>query len=896
MSAIRPQHTPMMQQYLRIKSEHQDLLLFYRMGDFYELFFDDAVEASELLDITLTARGQSAGTPIPMCGVPFHAVDGYLARLVKIGRSVAICEQIGDPATAKGPVERKVQRIITPGTLTEDNLLGAEHESIVAAVAETANGFGLAWLNLSSGTFQLSEPGDRTALGAELERIGPAEVLIAENSDLDLDRPTTFRRSLDFDATLGHAFLIEHFGVRDLTGFGVDPANAATGAAAAALRYSQQAQCQPLRYIDHLSVAATGDVIQLDAHTRRNLEIDSRIDTANERGATLFDVLNSTRTPMGARLLKRWLNAPLKDARQVAERQTTVAAILADNCQATLAHALDPIGDMERIVTRIALGNPSPRDLARLKLGLEAAPQVKDLVCQLGTSAVERQFQGLPSFDEVRDELERALIESPPATIREGGVIARGYDQEFDALRDLTENASVWLADLETRERARTGIQTLKVGFNRVHGYFIETSRAAAQQDLPAEYVRRQTLKNAERYITPELKTFEDEALTSQARALKREKFLFERLIERLDENGVPLRRLAQAVAAVDVLRCFAQAADDFNLNAPVLVDEPGLKIVEGRHLVVERSVDAPFIPNDTEFTDTCRTLVITGPNMGGKSTYMRQTALICLLAYAGSFIPAASARLGPIDRIFTRIGASDDLTGGRSTFMVEMSETANILHNATDQSLVLLDEIGRGTSTYDGLALAWATVEYILDTLHAFTMFATHYFELTVLADNRDDVANVHLDAIEHGNDIVFLHTVRPGPASQSYGVQVAKLAGVPEPVLARARERLAELEAQYLGDLGDRDGLRADSPHTDLFADYASGQASGQSSGQSSGESSGQSAGQSRDQAVESAPPRVPDAVRERLNALDPNTLTPRDALDVVYQLKELIEKKTD
>ena len=851
-----PSHTPMMRQYLRIKAEHSDALLFYRMGDFYELFHDDAEEASRLLDITLTARGQSNGQPIPMCGVPYHSVDGYLQKLVRMGRTVAICEQIGDPAASKGPVERRVTRIVTPGTLTEEGLLEADRESVLAGIVANGNGWGLGWLNLSSGEFRIRDCPEAVELAAELDRIGAAEVLVAEDAEIALPHRVKRRPPLEFDLELGERFLCEHFGVRDLTGFGIAAGTPAVGAAAAILRYARDAQRQPLAYIDALARSESDRHVLLDAVTRRNLEIDTRIDggLAQPSRGTLYGVLNGTHTPMGARRLRTWLNAPLRDQPQVRERHRAVAALLDTHAFEDLGPALRKIGDLERIVTRIALGNASPRDLAKLRTALSVLPDIRTRVAELDAPGLTGRFANLADFTAETGLLQVALVTEPPAVIRDGGVIARGYDAELDGLRDLTENASAFLAELEVREREQTGIASLKVGFNRVHGYYIEVGRAAADI-VPPEYVRRQTLKNAERYITPELKRFEDAALTSQARALKREKLLYERLLADLDESGPALRVAAEALGVLDVLAAFAERSETLNLVAPELTDAPGIEISHGRHLVVEAESDAPFVPNDVHLDDARRMLIVTGPNMGGKSTYMRQTALIALLAYTGCFVPAATARIGPVDRIFTRIGASDDLTGGRSTFMVEMTETANILHNASPESLVLLDEIGRGTSTYDGLALAWATATYLASRVRAFTMFATHYFELTVLSEELPGVTNVHLDAAEHAGDVVFLHVVREGPASQSYGVQVAKLAGVPDAVLASARERLAQLESGHGPDNPRQGSLFAPVPPRSPPA---------------------------------SAPP--PDAVRERLAEVEPEDLTPRAALDLIFELKAL------
>ena len=855
-------HTPMMRQYLTIKAQYPDTLLFYRMGDFYELFYDDAKHAAGLLDITLTARGQSAGSPIPMAGVPFHAVDGYLAKLVEAGQAVAICEQIGDPATSRGPVERRVQRVVTPGTLAEDGLLAPERESVLAGVNPAPPGFAVAWLNLASGEFSFSAAPGRAELDALLARLRPAEVLVPERIDIDGDAPQQTRDSLEFDNELGFRHLADHFRVADLGAFGLEASDAAVGAASAVLRYAQAARCQNLEFVDRLNRLAETDTVVMDAQTRRNLEIDRRLD--GESTGTLFSVMNHTATAMGARLLMSWLNAPVRDHEALGHRQAVVAAIRDSAAAAGFSDVLADIGDMERITSRIALGNASPRDLGRLRQALGAMPGLNGLVADLSDPDLSVRFGALPPFDAEYAELDAALVEDPPATIRDGGVFARSYDAELDRLKDLTENAAEWLADLESRERQRTGIANLKVGYNRVHGYYIEASRAAAAE-MPVEYVRRQTLKNAERYIMPELKRFEDEALTSQAQALRRERALFDALMTRLQTCLDALRAAARELARLDVLNAFAIAADRYRFTKPTLTDEPGLAIEGGRHPVVEAESTEPFVPNDLTLSDTRRLLIVTGPNMGGKSTYMRQAALITLLAHTGSFVSATAARIGPIDRIFTRIGASDDLARGRSTFMVEMSETAHILHNATARSLVLLDEIGRGTSTYDGLALAWATADYIARHVGAFTLFATHYFELTALPSEIDGAANVHLDAVEHRGEVVFLHSVREGPASQSYGIEVAKLAGVPSAVLADAKRRLTDLETRHA-----HAGISA---QMDLFQDLRPDGAGGA-------------------QEAESAE----DAIVRQLDELDPDSLSPREALAALYELKRTTSGDTD
>ncbi|MFP6795468.1 MAG: DNA mismatch repair protein MutS [Pseudomonadales bacterium] len=842
-------HTPMMQQYLGIKAEHPNALLFYRMGDFYELFFDDAKRASELLDITLTTRGQSAGQPIPMCGVPFHAVDSYLAKLTALGKSIAICEQIGDPAASRGPVERKVQRIVTPGTLTEDALIDGNRESILMALVPSISHdptSGVAWLNLSTGDYRVAEPKSDGDLKTLLERVRPTEVLVPEGHDVVIPGVTLTPLEIErFDSNLGQRALLDQFSVANLDGFGIAGCTVGLGAAAAVLRYAQEARCQSLPFLTSISLHADDRVIVIDGQTRRNLEIDSRLDGSGTNN-TLFDVVNHCTTPMGARLLREWLHGPLTDQIEVGHRHDVIDAILETrSCEQFKAH-LHPVGDMHRIITRTALGTASPRDLGRLRDGLSSLPGLKSLVAMLQVAAMQKTVECLPDATNWQTRLANTLIEAPPATIREGGFIARGFDEYLDQLRDISENATGYLEELETRERNRTGINTLKVGYNRVHGYYIETSRSVTG-DLPAEYVRRQTLKNAERYITPELKTFEDEVLTSRARALQHEKRLYQELIEYLQNDVVGLRLIAETIARIDVLQALADAALVFGLTRPQFTDLPCIEIQDGRHPVLSTSTTDAFVPNSIELNESRHMLVITGPNMGGKSTYMRQTALITLMAYSGSFVPSTFTRLGPIDRIFTRIGAFDDLAGGRSTFMVEMTEAANILHNATNRSLVLLDEIGRGTSTFDGLALAWAIAVEIGSRIRSFVLFATHYFELTALPDELPGIANVHLDAVEHGGDVVFLHAVREGPASQSYGLQVAKLAGIPESVLADARQRLHSLETTAATS-ADEQG--------DLF-------------GRSS------------------TAPRAVDPIVERIQSIDADSFSPLAALELLYEL---------
>ncbi len=843
------QHTPMMQQYMRIKAQYPDHLLFYRMGDFYELFYEDAEKAAQLLDITLTTRGKSAGAPIPMAGVPYHSAENYLARLVKAGISVAICEQVGDPAASKGPVERKVVRIVTPGTLTEDSLLDAARDNLLAAVFTHDGHWGLAWLDVSSGRFEGCECDILAQLQAELSRLRPAELLLPEKTDaekIDLkkvgDPPSTPLPAWHFDPTSSRERLLQRFAVQSLDAFGLENSPALLGAAGALLHYAEQMLQHDLTHLHPPKRIHLDDTLILDAISRRNLELTESLH-GNDRH-TLAGILDTCRTPMGSRMLKRWINQPLRDRATITARQDAIAALLENWGFESLRDTLKPVGDVERILSRVALYSARPRDLLQLGQALAQLPTLAELLEDM--PALHALKQACAPQPELADLLARAIVDNPPMLIRDGGVIREGYDAELDELRALRDEAGDFLLQLEAREREQTGIPTLKVGYNKVHGYYIEVSKSYSDE-VPVHYQRRQTLKGAERYITPELKAFEDKILSAGEKALAREKWLYQQLLEQLNAHLPALQRLADALAELDVLATLAERADALDLNRPTLSDTPGIHIEQGRHLTVEALSSEPFIPNDTDLRDAPMQ-IITGPNMGGKSTYMRQTALIVVLAHMGAFVPAQSAVIGPVDRIFTRIGASDDLTSGRSTFMVEMTETANILHHATEHSLVLLDEIGRGTSTFDGLALAWAVAEAMAQR-GSYTLFATHYFELTALAEQLKGVANVHLDAVEHGDRIVFMHQVKPGPASQSYGLQVAALAGVPKRVIQRARAKLRELEQQALG--------ASPTPQLDLFS------------------------------AVENAPS---DPILEFIDTLDPDSLTPREALETLYKIKEL------
>ncbi len=845
--------TPVMQQYLAIKAEHPDTLLFYRMGDFYELFYDDARRAAELLDITLTARGKSGGNPIPMAGVPVHAIDGYLAKLVRRGESAAICEQVGDPATSKGPVAREVVRVVTPGTLTEEALLDDRRDNLLVALLGRSEVFGIAALDLSSGRFTLLEVTGHDALRGELARLDPAELLVPDDDDEPLvagGAHTALRRlpPWHFDPDAGQRALCAQFGTRDLAGFGCEVLELAVGAAGCLLQYVRDTQRGALPHLRGLAVERHDETLVLDAASRRNLEIDRNLGGRDEQ--TLVGVLDRSVTAMGGRCLRRWLQRPLRDHATLGLRHQAIEILLQASAHAGLREVLRGTADIERILSRVALRSARPRDLVGLRDALGRLPALHEGLGELVAPLLDAVAGALVEQPAVHGLLVRAVVEQPPAVMRDGGVIAEGYDDELDELRGLSRNADGYLADLEARERERTGVGTLKVSYNRVHGYYIELGRSHADK-IPPEYQRRQTLKNAERYITPELKGFEDRVLSSRERALAREKALYELLLDTVAEQFDPLHAAAGALAELDVLVTLAERAEALDLCRPALVATPGLRIQGGRHLVVEAAQDEPFVANDLELDDDRRMLVITGPNMGGKSTYMRQVALIALLAHAGSFVPARSAEIGPLDRIFTRIGASDDLAGGRSTFMVEMTETANILNNATDRSLVLMDEVGRGTSTFDGLSLAWASAERLARDVRAFTLFATHYFELTTLAEEIDPVANIHLDAVEHGERIVFLHAVREGPANQSYGLQVAALAGVPRTVIEAARRRLAELEARG-------------HPHVEALPGPAA-----------------------RQMGLFEAPD---DRIHRALALLDPDALAPREALEALYELKRL------
>lgn len=848
------EHTPMMQQYLRIKADHPNTLLFYRMGDFYELFFEDAQKAARLLDITLTARGQSAGKPIPMAGVPFHSAESYIGKLIRQGLSIAICEQIGEPKPGAGPVERQVVRVLTPGTVSDAAFLDDRQDNLLVALFALDQTIGVAVLDISAGRFLLQEVQGDEALISELARLKPAELLVSDDWEhgalRDYEQHVRRRSPWEFDYDVSVRLLTDQMQTYDLHGFGCQDLRAALCAAGSLLQYAKETQRAAMPHIRTIHVERREESLILDAASRRNLELDVNFSGGGEN--TLASVLDETRTAMGSRMLKRWLNRPLRHRATLTARQESVKQLAETHAYSHLQTTLREISDLERILARIALKSARPRDLIALRNSLALLPDLQQQLQQLSALRLQELKNHIGEYPELHDLLMRAIIDNPPVTIRDGGVIALAYDAELDELLAMSENAGDFLIKLEEQEKQRTGLSTLKVGYNRVHGYYIEISRAQAET-VPSDYIRRQTLKNTERFITPELKAFEDKALSARDKALAREKFLYDELLEKLIPHIATLQTCAHAIAEVDVLANFAERASHLNWCCPELVDEPGIVISAGRHPVVEAVSQHAFVPNDVKLDSNQRMLIITGPNMGGKSTYMRQIALIVLLAHIGSFVPAQAAQIGAIDRIFTRIGAADDLASGRSTFMVEMTETANILHNATAQSLVLMDEIGRGTSTFDGLSLAWSCAQYLAQGVRAFTLFATHYFELTSLEDELSTVKNVHLDASEHGDKIIFLHTVQMGPANQSYGIQVAQLAGVPRAVIARAKEKLQELEQQAYaaGEVVHKPAQQ------DLFA------------------------------VVEKEHPVV-----AQLKEVNPDQLTAKEALDLLYQFKAQIK----
>ena len=849
---IADQHTPMMQQYFRIKAEHPDTLLFYRMGDFYELFFDDAKKASHLLDITLTSRGQTLGLPIPMAGIPYHSAEGYLAKLLKYGESIAICEQIGEPSTSKGPVERKVVRIVTPATVTDDALLEDRKDNLLVSICLQDKMYGIASLDVTSGRFILQQVNSEDQLLSELSRLNPSELLFSEDwvLPLSLQQRTGLCRRPPWHYELDSARqrVLSQFNTLHLKGFGCDTLTAAIGAAGALLQYVKDTQQAALPHIQGIKIEDSSDSILLDSASRRNLELDYHPSGLLQH--TLFGVLDKTVTAMGSRCLRRWINRPLRDHKILKNRYEIIDILLAENLYQDIQIHLRQVGDIERISSRIALKSARPRDLLVLRNTLAVLPALQQTLSTCKNIKILQLCAEIGEQPTILKLLQQAIIENPPVLIRDGGVIARGYNQELDELRDLSQNADQFLIDMENREKIATGINSLKVNYNRVHGYYIEISHLNADK-VPIHYTRKQTLKGAERYITEELKSFEDKVLSAKEKSLSYEKALYEELLIHLANQITSLQLCASALAELDVLVNFAERAVSLNLAQPSLVSASGISIEGGRHLVVEQVSDTPFVSNELLFSNQRRMLVVTGPNMGGKSTYMRQTALIVIIAHIGCYVPAKNLICGPVDKIFTRIGASDDLSSGRSTFMVEMTETANILHNATSNSLIIMDEIGRGTSTFDGLSLAWACADYLAKETKAFTLFATHYFELTTLAEEQKTIHNVHLTAMEYGDKIIFLHNVKDGPASQSYGLQVAALAGVPKSIIEKAKTKLKYLEDQAYHSQQVATGVN----QLDLFS------------------------------TIENHP-----AV-SLLEEIKPDNLTPREALELLYALKGMI-----
>ncbi len=842
------QHTPVMRQYLGFKAEHPDMLLFFRMGDFYELFYDDAKKAARLLNITLTKRGKSGGNAIPMAGVPYHAVDNYLSKLIKLGESIVICEQVGDPALCKGPVERQIARIITPGTITEEVLLDERISNILLSIYKTKQHAGLACVELSSGQVSLLEIEHGDSLIDIIEQYQPAEILISESFDQEIlskqNKTLTKRPDWHFNQTTAESIIKQQYKVNDLNGFGCQDLNACISALGCLIQYLNDTQKLSLPHLQTPKVNLADDIIQIDAVSRRNLEIETGLTEGISH--TLLKVIDTTSTVMGGRLLRRWCQQPIRNHDSLRLRHDAVEKLINNRCHSDFHESMRGICDIERIMSRVALKSARPRDLIQLRDSLSLLPEIKQGLVKIDSPRLDALSQDIDLFPELLDTLKSALVDEPPVTLRDGGVIAVNYDSELDELRQLSNDAGKFLTDLEEQEKQRTGIQGLKVGYNRVHGFYIEISRLHSA-DVPDNYNRRQTLKATERFITPELKDFENTILSAKDKSLAREKILYIQLLDIIAKYLSKLQLCASALAEFDIYLCFAEIAETLNFTAPILTKDKGITIEAGRHPVVEQIQSEPFIANDLMLDADHQMLIITGPNMGGKSTYMRQTALIVLLAHIGSYVPAKKTIIGPIDRIFTRIGASDDLASGRSTFMVEMTETANILNNATNNSLILMDEIGRGTSTYDGLALAWACASHLAKITRAYTLFATHYFELTSLPEHENNVVNVHMDVVEHGDEIVLLHSVKPGPANQSYGIQVASLAGLPKTVISAAKNRLKEIEHQSPIE-------NTEKPQADLFNE---------------------------------------NPLLEKLKNIDPDSTNPKQALALLYELRAMLDR---
>ncbi|HIF51729.1 MAG TPA: DNA mismatch repair protein MutS [Thiotrichaceae bacterium] len=852
------QHTPVMQQYLGFKAEHPDMLLFFRMGDFYELFYEDAKKAARLLNITLTKRGKSGGNAIPMAGVPYHAVDNYLARLIKLGESVVICEQVGDPALSKGPVERKIARIITPGTITEDALLNERVSNILLSLCKIKQHIGLASVELSSGQISLLEIAASDSLDDIIEQYQPAEILISESFEQDSfdsqNKTITKRPDWHFNPATAESIIKEQYKVKDLNGFGCEDMSSAIAALGCLIQYLNDTQKIGLPHLQAPRINIADDIVQIDAVSRRNLEIETGL--VEGKSHTLLNVIDTTSTVMGGRLLRRWCQQPIRNHDTLRLRHDAVENLLNNRCHSDFHESMRGICDIERIMSRVALKSARPRDLIQLRNSLMLLPEIKQGLVKIDSPRLEALSQNIDLFSDLLATLNKALVDEPPVTIRDGGVIADAYDSELDELRQLSNDAGQFLTDLEEQEKQRTGIQGLKVGYNRVHGFYIEISRLHSA-NVPDNYNRRQTLKTTERFITPELKEFENKILSAKGKSLAREKILYAQLLDIIGSNLSELQLCASALAEFDIYLSFAINAETLNFTAPLLTNDQGISIKAGRHPVVEQIQSEAFIANDLDLDTEHQMLIITGPNMGGKSTYMRQTALIILLTYIGSYVPAKKAVIGPIDRIFTRIGASDDLASGRSTFMVEMTETANILNNATNNSLILLDEIGRGTSTYDGLALAWACAMHLAKITQAYTLFATHYFELTSLPEHESNVINVHMDVVEHGDEIVLLHSVKPGPANQSYGIQVAALAGIPKAVINAAKERLNEIEQQNPIE-------NTKIPQANLF-----------------------------DEKILDVEPINKNPLLEKLKLIDPDSTNPKQALALLYELHNMLDR---
>ena len=840
----------MMQQYLHIKTEYPDMLLFYRMGDFFELFFDDAVRAAKLLDLTLTSRNKNSEDEIPMAGVPIHATETYLSKLLRLGESVAICDQIGDPATSKGLVERKVTRVVTPGTIIEDGLLQHNKENYLLAIDLSENLFGLAYLDLSSGYYIIQSCNSLDEMINEIDRIDPAEILIQEDEQIDLDDKYTIRRipSWHFEFENSVTALCKQFGTKNLAGYGCDNQKNSISAAGAILQYVKDTQKSALPHIDGLHVYRNDEFINIDSVSRKNLEIEQSIqgDTKN----SLFGILDKAACAMGSRLLRTWINQPTRVQSTLTKRHEAISELIEQNEYTVIHDLISKINDIERIRSRIALQTAQPRDLDALRNSLEILPAIRKLLSKYSSELLSASLELISNFENLTTILKQSLKDEPPALIRDGGVIKSGYDSELDEYRNTSKNANQFLIDLEIKEKNATQLSSLKVAYNRVHGYYIELSRNQAT-NVPDHYTRRQTLKNTERFITHELKEFEDKVLSAKERALKREKILYDQLLNTLLKELNVVQQCSQGIAQLDALATLAERAEFLDYTRPLFSELPCIKIDQGRHPVIEHVQSDTFTANDTEMNHEQKMLLITGPNMGGKSTYMRQIALITWMAYTGCYVPAQSATIGPIDAIFTRIGASDDISSGRSTFMVEMTEAAKILNNASSNSLVLMDEIGRGTSTYDGLSLAWSCAEHLSAINQSFTLFATHYFELTKLPDLFSAIRNVHIDAIEHNDQIIFLHAVKEGPANQSYGLHVAQLAGIPKSVITSAKYKLNQLESHSNSTPKMNSEIQLD-----LELNHELGHP-------------------------------IFDLIKE----INPDNLTPKDSLEILYKLKMLL-----